>query len=217
MPQTPPSPSSDAAKQIKLVALRLFAQHGIDGVSVRQIADAAGQKNHNAITYYFGSKDALIRELIVDGAKAIDQRRNAALDAAQASGGPSTVRQVMEILVDSSIDPNPPIWGESYTRFIVGMQMSNRALFMDALAGRWNSGYLRCLDDVRRLCADMPADVLNQRLVFMGAALGGIISGREAELSDHSRGHPMWSAPETLRRVAAALAAIITQDASQTE
>lgn len=217
MPQTPPSPSSNAAKQIKLVALRLFAQHGIDGVSVRQIAEAAGQKNHNAITYYFGSKDALIRELIVDGAKAIDQRRNAALDAAQASGGPSTVRQVMEILVDSSIDPNPPMWGESYTRFIVGLQMSNRALFMDALAGRWNSGYLRCLDDVRRLCANMPPDVLNQRLVFMGAALGGMIAGREAELADHSRSHPMWSAPETLRRVAAALAAIITQDASQTE
>lgn len=212
MPPPTASAPHDAPHHIKLVALRLFAQHGVDGVSVRQIAEAAGQKNHNAITYHFGSKDALIRELIVDGAKAIDQRRNAALDQAQAAGGPTSVAQVMEILVDTSIDPNPPTWGESYTRFIVGLQMSNRALFMDALAGRWNSGYLRCLDEVRRLCAAMPADILNQRLVFMGSALGGIISAREAELADHSRSHPMWSAPETLRRVAAALAAIIIQD-----
>ena len=80
---------------------------------------------------------------------------------------------------------------------------------VDALAGRWNSGYQRCLDEVRRLMTDMPADLLNQRLVFMGGAIGGILAGRETELSDRSREHPMWSHPDTLGRVAHALASII--------
>ena len=115
----------------------------------------------------------------------------------------------MEILVDTSVDPDPPPWGECYNRFVVGLQLSNRALFMDALEGRWNSGYQRCLDEVRRLMPHMPSDVLNQRLVFMGGAIGGILAGRETELSDRSREHPMWSHPETLRRVARALASII--------
>ena len=209
MTRDPSTAHSEAPQQLKAVALKLFAEHGIDGVTVRQIAEAAGQKNHAAITYHFGSKDALIRELVVDGAHAIDERRNAALDHANAAGGPHSVIEVMEILVDTSVDPDPPASGECYNRFVVGLQLSNRALFMDALAGRWNSGYQRCLDEVRRLMAHMPAELLNQRLVFMGGAIGGILAGRETELSDRSREHPMWSHPETLGRVARALAAII--------
>ena len=207
-PQPSTAPSL-APQHLKAVALRLFAERGIDGVTVRQIAEAAGQKNHAAITYHFGSKEALIRQLVVDGAKAIDARRNAALDRARAQGGPRSVLEVMEILVETSVDPDPPAGGECYNRFVVGLQLSNRALFMDALEGRWNSGYQRCLDEVRRLMAHRPGDLLNQRLVFMGGALGGILAGRETELSDQSRDHPMWSHPETLRRVARALAAII--------
>ena len=200
---------SEAPQHLKAVALKLFAERGIDGVTVRQIAEASGQKNHAAITYHFGSKDALIRALVVDGARAIDERRNIALDRTVTAGGPLSVLEIMEILVETSVDPNPPAWGECYNRFVVGLQLSNRALFMDALAGCWNSGYQRCLDEVRRLMPDMAADLLNQRLVFMGGAIGGILAGRETELSDRSREHPMWSHPDTLGRVAHALASII--------
>lgn len=209
MARTPSTPHPSASEHIKAVSLKLFAERGIDGVTVRQIAEAAGQKNHAALTYHFGSKDALIRELIVDGARAIDVRRNAALDRLADAGGPQSVLDVMEILVETSIDPDPPAWGECYNRFVVGLQMSNRALFMDAVAEHWNTGYQRCLDAVRALMPDMPADVLNQRLVFMGGAISGILAGRETELADKSRDHPMWSHPQTLGRVARALAAII--------
>lgn len=200
---------SDAPRHIKAVALKLFAERGIDGVTVRQIAEAAGQKNHAAILYHFGSKDMLVRELLIDGARAIDVRRNARLDRANAAGGPHTVVEVMEILVETSVDPDPPAWGECYNRFLVGLQLSNRTLFMDALAGRWNVGYQRCLEEVRRLMAHVPRDLLNQRLVFMGGALSGILAGRETELADRSREHPMWSHPETLGRVARALTSVI--------
>ncbi len=209
MARHPSNLPSGPSTQLKAVALKLFAEHGVDGVTVRQIAQAAGQKNHAALTYHFGSKEALVRELIVDGARAIDARRNAALDAAVLAGGPSTVCEVMEILVETSIDPDPPKWGECYNRFVVGLQLSDRALFMDALAGQWNSGYQRCLEIVRTLVDDVPANALNQRLVFMGGALGGILAGRETELADQSRLHPMWSHPDTLHQVAKALAAII--------
>ena len=209
MARDPSTAHSEAQQRLKAIALKLFAERGIDGVTVRQIAEAAGQKNHAAITYHFGSKDALIRELVIDGAQAIDTRRNAALDRAKAAGGPHSVLEAMEILVETSVDPDPPASGECYNRFIVGLQLSNRALFMDALAGRWNSGYQRCLNEVRRLKAHVPAELLNQRLVFMGGAIGGILAGRETELADRSREHRMWSHPETLGRVARALASII--------
>lgn len=52
-----PSPS---ALRLVLAAERLFARHGIDGVSLRQIAAEAGSGNNSAVHYHFGSKHGLI-------------------------------------------------------------------------------------------------------------------------------------------------------------
>ena len=41
-------------------AERLFARHGIDGVSLRQIAADAGSATNSAVHYHFGSKHGLI-------------------------------------------------------------------------------------------------------------------------------------------------------------
>jgi AcrR family transcriptional regulator len=43
-----------------MAAERLFATHGINGVSLRQIASEAGSSNNSAVHYYFGSKQGLI-------------------------------------------------------------------------------------------------------------------------------------------------------------
>jgi len=118
---------SDAAEHLKAVALKLFAERGIDGVTVRQIAESAGQKNHAAVGYYFGSKEELVRELIVDGARLIDHQRNLWLDAAEAKGGPHTVLEAVEGLVRTSLNPAPPEWGECYNRFVVMLGLTHRA------------------------------------------------------------------------------------------
>lgn len=202
---------SEAAEQIKAAALRLFAQRGIDGVTVRQIAEAAGQKNHAALTYHFGSKEALIRELIIDGARTIDIRRNAWLDTMETAGGPGDVLEIMQGLVRTSVTATPSAPTESYNRFIMGLQNSNRTLFMETLANTWNSGYQRCLKHIRKLLPGIPAAILNRRLVFMGMALGGIMAGRESELADTSRAHGMWSRDDTLNDIAVALAHLVQQ------
>ncbi|MFC0589367.1 TetR family transcriptional regulator [Novosphingobium aquiterrae] len=203
---------SDAAEHLKAVALRLFAQRGIDGVTVRQIAAAAGQKNHAVVGYYFGSKEDLIRAVIVDGARRIDDQRNAWLDAVEAAGGPRSVGEVIEGLVRTSLDPDPPEWGECYNRFVVGLGLAHRMVFMDALEGRWNSGYQRCFEHVRQLMPRVARKELNQRLLFMGSALGAILAAREAELADRSRPHPTWSADATLTRIARSLTAMVEID-----
>ena len=53
------APSASALRLV-LAAERLFAIHGIDGVSLRQIAAAAGSANNSAVHYHFGSKGGLI-------------------------------------------------------------------------------------------------------------------------------------------------------------
>lgn len=204
-----PVPRSDPATVIKEAALRLFAERGVNGVTVREIAEAAGQKNHAAVGYHFGSKEELIRAVIVYGARLIDDLRNALLDTAEAKGGPSTVEDVMRILIQSSLPDASPPWSDCYNRFVVGLQLSHRALFMDALEGRWNAGYLRCLDHVRRLLPGVSHPILNQRLIFMGAAFGGVLASREQELADRTRAHKMWEDDATLDHLAKALGAML--------
>ncbi|MFD1192535.1 MULTISPECIES: TetR/AcrR family transcriptional regulator [Phenylobacterium] len=200
-----------AAETLKRVARRLFAERGVDGVTVRQIAEAAGQKNHAAVGYYFGSKEALIRELVVDGARLIDEARNAWLDRLEAQGGPRAVAEVVDALVYPSLAAQDR--ENDYNRFIVMLSTTHRDLFMDALGGRWNSGYLRCLDHLRRLTPGLTATLQSQRFVFLGASLGSVLAMREAELADASREHPTWGSAQTLAHFAQGLTAMLTAPA----
>ncbi len=189
--------------------MRLFAERGVDGITVRDIAEAAGQKNHAAVGYHFGSKEALIRELIIDGASLIDQRRNQWLDDLEADGGPRSVRQVVDILIYASLNLCQAGTEETYNRFIVLLGMSHRPLFMDVVAGRWNVGYQRCLGHLRRLMPAMSETRKNQRFVFMLGYIGSVLAMRETELADRSRDHPTWAADETLSHFAATVTALI--------
>lgn len=91
---------SDHTKaQLKRAAQTLFARHGTDAVTVQQIVGAAGQRNNAALHYHFGSKEELIRQLLVEGAEQIDSRRQEMLAALKQAGGPASVREVLDILV----------------------------------------------------------------------------------------------------------------------
>ena len=113
-----------------MAAQRLFAQRGIDGVSVRDIVAAAGQRNNGSLNYYFRTKEALVLELIVEGGRLIDESRNAYLDRLEADGGPRTVREVIEALVWPAIGLAETDREENtYIRFITVLEMNHRKLF----------------------------------------------------------------------------------------
>lgn len=62
------------AKQIIMkTALKLFAEKGIDGVSVREIAKESDQ-NISQISYYFESKEGLYKAIIKEHSEHISQR-----------------------------------------------------------------------------------------------------------------------------------------------
>ncbi|MGR6918396.1 TetR/AcrR family transcriptional regulator [[Actinomadura] parvosata] len=50
--------------RILLTAERLFAEHGVFGVSNRQISEAAGQGNNAAVGYHFGTKADLLHAIV---------------------------------------------------------------------------------------------------------------------------------------------------------
>ncbi|MCU1393909.1 MAG: TetR family transcriptional regulator [Ilumatobacteraceae bacterium] len=75
-----PNPES-TKQQLIAAAERLFAERGIEGVSLREINSAAGQKNSTALQYHFGDRQGLLRAVLRKHTPAIDAARMAMLDA----------------------------------------------------------------------------------------------------------------------------------------
>ena len=202
-----------------MAAQRLFAQRGIDGVSVRDIVAAAGQRNNGSLNYYFRTKEALVLELIVEGGRLIDESRNAYLDRLEADGGPRTVREVIEALVWPAIGLAETDREENtYIRFITMLEMNHRKLFRGLIDKKssksWNSGYRRCLKHLVRLMPGVPLVLLNQRLVFLGLFLNASLSVRESALEQGKQPHHFWGAAYTLPNLIDTMQAIIEQSPS---
>jgi len=67
-------------QKIIATAEQLFAERGIDAVSLNEITREAGQKNKSALSYHFGNKDSLLLAIIEKHETPILEQRNAYLD-----------------------------------------------------------------------------------------------------------------------------------------
>lgn len=56
-------------------AERLYAEHGLDGVAMRDIAQATNQKNSSVVQYYFGTRNGLVLEVFRRRMQQINQIR----------------------------------------------------------------------------------------------------------------------------------------------
>lgn len=82
MATTVASPTDRGAEaRVSLVAAaeRLFAEHGIMGVSLRDVSKAAGQRNNSAAQYHFGDRHGLVAAVYVSHMVGVDERRSAHL------------------------------------------------------------------------------------------------------------------------------------------
>ena len=61
---SPPLELSPTAERILKTAERLYALKGVNSVSTREISREAGQKNHSALHYHFGSEEDLINAIL---------------------------------------------------------------------------------------------------------------------------------------------------------
>lgn len=165
--------------RIKQAARRLFIEHGIDDVSVRQILAAAGQRHVGAIAYYFSSKDALVEEILAEGAKIIDDLRNEALNEIEALGRKPTVHEVISLIIRSSIAPDVEE-GDRFLSFFTVFTVRNRQMFQRVVSNQLDLGYKRCIDHLRDLLPEMPRRILNERIVSMMLAIGNNLAAWEA-------------------------------------
>lgn len=113
----PTGPAPATALQLLLAAERLFAEHGLAGISLRQISIEAGSSNNSAIQYHFGSKDDLLRAIFAYRLNDLTQRRT----LLRARANPDDLRAQLEAhvlpLIELAESPD-----SSYVSFIEQLQ-----------------------------------------------------------------------------------------------
>ena len=143
----------DAAEQ-------LFAERGLDAVSVRDITELA-DANTAAIHYHFGSKQDLIAAVLARRAAAMGERREELLDRLdeQPTAG---LREVVAVMVQPTAElvADGP-GGRNYVAFLaaLGSHAELVALVIDVY-DPYTERYLRALE---RVTPDLPGDVRLQR------------------------------------------------------
>lgn len=90
---------SSGRAQLLATAEELFAERGIDGVSLREINAAAGARNASALQYHFGGRAGLLRAVLLKHHPGVEARRHHQLDSYEALGSPD-LRAVAAALVE---------------------------------------------------------------------------------------------------------------------
>lgn len=98
-------------------AERLFAERGIDGVSLAEITKAAGSRNTGAVHHHFGGREELLAEIVAEHRGRLDVRREELLDEMEAGAGPTP-----ELLVRSLVLPMVELLDDRRGRAFLSIQ-----------------------------------------------------------------------------------------------
>ena len=153
---------------ILLTAETLFAEKGIDDVSVRQINLAAGQKNSSAAQYHFGTKDDLVVSIFDYRMEAINHRRSQLVDEICNVGREKDLRA----LVGAVVYPLAELMtvkrdANNYVRFVAQVNNHPRYDKISRSRGRVGESLKRVMDFMVRSLKDIPDDVFKQRFGMM--------------------------------------------------
>ena len=183
-------------RRLLLAAERLFAEKGVDAVSLRAI-NAAADTNVASLHYHFGSKDALVAALISGRSREIHDRRESLLADLEAADA-VTARGLAEAFAVPVADLAAG-GGAAWVRFIANLISTGHPALDVVTQGFFDHGTrFRAL--VERLHPDWPARTVVFRLsqamsltfrvladvdtIRSTVAVGGVDIGRDEVVSE---------------------------------
>lgn len=155
-----------ARERILDVAEELFAESGLDAVSLRAINARAGL-SPAALHYHFGTKDALVEAILGRRMPALMERRRELLDAIEEEGDSPSARQVIDALVRPLLEliADKGEDGVRYVRF-VARAWSDRRLDTTFIQRHFAMGIERIGPMAQRALPTLPPDLVWVRLAF---------------------------------------------------
>ena len=166
----PALPSQDLGNCDPKVALILaaevaFARDGIDGASLREIAARAGQRNHHAVQYHFGSRQALVQAVFDYRMDQMEPARGGMLATARNGHGTGSTRSVVEAIFLPQIDLIDEHGDNSYAAFLSAYLLRYQGSRFGEFGERIAPNLGQILQMLRATMAGLPETAAQRRLV----------------------------------------------------
>ena len=159
---------------------RLFAQHGIHQVRLREINALAGQRNSSALHYHFGSREGLVEAILSEHQTAMDHDVRPALDALVASPDEPTVRAIVSIWVDALTDQLQSESGRDFLRLLPQVLDTVNRTVREGDVLRDSAQSARTFALLDACLAELPTAVRRERLVAYALILTTLFADRAA-------------------------------------
>lgn len=167
-----PRREKNSATRLLDTAERLFGEYGYDGVGVRMITEEAGV-NLGAVTYHFGSKEALYVETFMRHARPMHAESMRRLNVAKEAygGNPLPIERVIECMLDPMFDTSLGV-NESSDRFIARTILTPPPFMAKVLRENISPVIETFLVEMQHSLPEIPEDLLHFRHMF---AMGSIM------------------------------------------
>ena len=159
----------DAAETQQLLldaAERLMAEHGADGVSMREISVGAGQGNNNAAQYHFRSREGIIEAVLDRRMGPIDERRAAMIAAI---GPDPTIEDLVRAVVVPLAEASRR--HVHYIGFFAQLRISRRYSYLVTHARPRTSSFLDVRDQIDARLPRLPPAIRSQRRWLCGSLI----------------------------------------------
>ncbi len=164
----------DTRERLILAAVRLMAEKGVHGVSLREINTAAGTRNHSAANYYFNDKHGLVVALLDFGRRVIGPPVSAmveTIDRRLDDGQDVPIRDILAAGFGANVALiRDPGYGRHQVRALSRIVFE----FSPDVAGAFNDAarplYEKMLEQLTRLDTGVAQPDLRRRLILTGTA-----------------------------------------------
>lgn len=212
MKPSPRTSTGETRRRLLEAAELLFIEHGFDGMSLRLITTKANA-NLAAVNYHFGSKEALLQEVLSRRLERLNTERLALLDDCEREwqGAPDCLALLGVLFIPALRLNRDPAGGPAFMR-LLGRVYSDASPFVrDYLQEHYRPIFVRFFDAFARALPQLPRNELGLRLHYALKALSGMLASDHLEnlIATLSMGENL-SETEVLSRLISLLAATIT-------
>ena len=199
------SKRDDAKTRLILSAEILFAKGGIDGVSLREIASAAGQRNHHAVQYHFGNRETLVQAIFDFRMDQMEAMRGKMLEEARREGMLHDARTIVDIIFLPQLELIDAHGDHSYANFLCQYLLRNADTEFGRFGGHLPPHIAEALALLRSRLDFLVDEAAQRRLITACFMFLNILSAHTRDAADHRVDQAFAAAlDDTLEQIVAA-------------
>ncbi|WP_329740546.1 TetR/AcrR family transcriptional regulator [Dyella sp. A6] len=202
---------AETRQRLLQAAELLFIERGYEALSLRQVT-ARADANLAAVNYHFGSKEAMLQELLSRRLDRLNEERLRLLDICEASGKPADYETILGVLFVPALQLSRSAEGGPAFLRLLGRVYSDASPFIrDYLQSHYRPIFERFFEAFARALPDTPRSELGLRLHFALKALSGVLATDDMDdlLAELSMGQPLGDAELLARLVALVSPALV--------